>query len=205
LAIESPAVWYRAAPSMNAKFRPLNPASANTVKSVLFGSARYTSTIDESPRGSGTVSLNRSTSRALSRDVSNISDGPLTPRASKFSTTPPSRPSGCSRTKASAPSRPFSSPSVISSTTSLRSRVPPSARTVSSMAATAAPSSAAPGPIAAESWCAASTTVPDGSVPGSVAMTLSTRPKVASPSAGWTPTACRTSTDRPAARNSSAR
>jgi hypothetical protein len=105
----------------------------------------------ESPRGYGTAPANVPTSPALSRDVSNISDGPLTPRASQFSSTPPLPPSGCSLTNASAPSTPSSSPSVIRNTRSLRSFVSPSARTLSSIAATAAASSDAPGPIAAES------------------------------------------------------
>lgn len=50
----------------------------------------------ESPRGYGTALTKVSTSSALSREVSNISDGPLTPWASQFSNTPPVRPSGCS-------------------------------------------------------------------------------------------------------------
>ena len=76
---------------MYAVFSPTNRAcSRNGVKSVSLGRIRYTSTAKLVPTGSGTASPYRSTTPALPREVSNMMAGPVEPRASKLSTTPPS-------------------------------------------------------------------------------------------------------------------
>ncbi len=102
--------------------------------------------------------------------------GPVVPRASKLSTTPPPEASGCEAANASAPQRQASSASVSTTTTSLRSCGPSvSARTDSSNAETPAASSAAPGPVSTESWWAIRNSRPVGSEPGRTATTLRTR------------------------------
>ncbi|CAM4329822.1 hypothetical protein COSO111634_37720 [Corallococcus soli] len=82
----------------------------------------------------------------------NISEGPCEPRASKLRTTATCFASGCWSAKALAPMSPVSSASVKTKRMSLRSGGPVrSARSVSSIAATPAPSSDAPGEVGTES------------------------------------------------------
>jgi hypothetical protein len=88
----------------------------------------------------------RSTAWPLSAPVWNICTRPADPRASMFIRKPTRRARGSRWKKALAPSKPASSPSVITSMTS-RAGTPLAlrARTVSSAAATPAASSADPG------------------------------------------------------------
>ena len=84
--------------------------------------------------------------------VASSSDGPWLPAVSKFTTASMSRIHGCCPAKAAAPRSPFSSPSLNTRITSLRSRGPArSARAVSSTLPTHEPQSLAPGPVAAAS------------------------------------------------------
>ena len=100
----------------------------------------------------GTAEAHARTAFPLSGPVSNICDGPLVPRASKLSATRTPAAHGCRATKSVAPRSPTSSPSLNSATTSFPSRGPAwRARSVSSSAATPAPSSAAPGDAGTES------------------------------------------------------
>ena len=112
----------------------------------------------------------------MPRDVSNMIGGPVVPRASKFSTTPPPAASGCEAANASAPQRQASSASVRTTTTSLRSCGPAvSARTVSSRVDTPAASSLPPGPFSTESWWAIRNSRPVESLPFRKPTTLRTR------------------------------
>src|SRR5215475_4044976 len=131
---------------MYALFNPVNrPVSRYIVKSVSLGSLRYTSTAKLVATGYGTADAYTPTTFALLRDVSNMIAGPLEPRDSKFSTTPPSAASGSWLTNASAPQRQASSASVNTNTVSLRGRGPVAiARAVSSSDDTPAPSSFPP-------------------------------------------------------------
>ncbi|RAO47273.1 hypothetical protein PSN01_04898 [Micromonospora saelicesensis] len=93
-----------------------------------------------------------STSFALFRDVSNMITGPVEPRASRLSTTPPSAASGWLAANAAAPQRHASSASVSTKTMSLRGRGPVvSARATSRMVDVPAASSLPPGPVCTES------------------------------------------------------
>ena len=87
------------------------------------------------------------TRSALSGEVSNMTTGPVLPRASRLSTTPPSAASGCVEANAAAPHRHASSASVSTKTMSLRGAGPAvSARATSTIAAVPVPSSLPPGP-----------------------------------------------------------
>ncbi len=131
---------------MYALLSPVNrPERRNIVKSVSFGRIRYTSTAKLVATGYGTDEPYTPTRFALFRDVSNMIDGPVEPRDSKFSTTPPPAASGFWLTNASAPHRHASSASVNTNTVSLRGRGPcVRMRAVSSNDATPAPSSLPP-------------------------------------------------------------
>lgn len=131
---------------MNAKLNPGWPAALAGVKSVELGSFWYTSTLSDVLTGARTASPNSRIIAPLSAPVSNIDARPPPPRASRLTTTPTRRASGSRAKNAFAPSSPSSSPSV-SSTIRSRFGAPPavSARTVSRITATPAPSSAAPG------------------------------------------------------------
>ncbi len=78
--------------------------------------------------GYGAAAAYTPTRAALPREVSNMIAGPVVPRASKFSATPPSAASGCRLTKASAPHRQASSASVNRKTSRCAAAAPVSAR-----------------------------------------------------------------------------